>query len=292
MKYKCHSLNAYFTEGKPCLSFSVEDLNHKRPYDATEIHRHDYYEIILFEKGRGKHIIEFDSFDLQDNSISVVFPRQFHKLTLEKGSVGKVIMFNEELFCSEILKKELRAYCIDLQKKLNNIKPDEEHFLNIKTQFSMIGELFKEINVFRKEQIRHLIKIILMILIDISKQKELSSKEISESNTFLEFSNLVDNNFKKMRMVNDYSEKLGMSQKKLNALTQKHSGQTALQFIHERILLEAKRMLIFSGFNHKEIAYELNFDSPSAFNKFIKNKTNSTPSELQFMLTNIYNKTE
>jgi AraC family transcriptional activator of pobA len=292
MKYPCHSLDSYFTEGKPCLSFNFEDLHHKAPYDISKIHRHDYFEIILFEKGEGEHIIEFETYNIKDNSISVIFPRQFHQLTISKESKGKIIMFKEELFCSEILKQELRAYCIDLQSRLNYINLADSDFSIINSHFSTVENLFKDLNVLRKEQVRHIIKILLMGLIDISKTSILTKQETSESNLYLEFTTLVDNEFKNTKFVNDYSEMMGISAKKLNSLAQKYSGQSALHVIHNRILLEAKRMLAFSGLTHKEIAYELKFDSPSAFNKFIKSKTNDSPSELQFKLTNIYNKRE
>lgn len=55
----------------------------------------------------------------------------------------------------------------------------------------------------------------------------------------------------------------------------------ALAVIHERILVEVKRIFMFSGHTNKEIAYQLGFTSPSAFNKFIYAKTGKTPTELR-----------
>ncbi|TAJ11671.1 helix-turn-helix domain-containing protein [Marinilabiliaceae bacterium JC017] len=290
MEHPCYSLDNYFAGDKPCLSFNIEALHHDTPYNSTEMHRHDYYEIYLFEKGGGHHAIEFDSFKIDNNSVSVIFPRQFHLINIDKEAKGKIIMFNEELFCSEILRKELRAYCVDLQMRLNNLSLNASQFTEIAELFVMIENLFGDLNVIRKEQIRHLIKIILLKLMDMSKSRVLTKQEATESNAFVEFTNLVDRQFKEIRFVNEYSEQMGLPSKKLNALTKKYSGQTALQVIHDRIFLEAKRMLAFSGLSHKEIAYELKFDSPSAFNKFIHAKTQCSPSELQFKLTNIYNK--
>jgi len=290
MEYPCYSLDSYFEKDKPCLSFNIEDIHHKTPYDSSQMHRHDYYEIYLFEKGGGHHIIEFDSYDIEDLTISVVFPRQFHQLNLDEGTKGKVIMFNEELFCSEILQKELRAYCVDLQMRLNYLQLNDSQFVEISGLFQMIEALFNDLNVLKKEQVRHMIKLVLLNLMDMSKSKVLSKQEASESNLYLEFTTLVDNHYKELRLVSEYSEKMGLPSKKLNVLAKRFNGQTALYVIHDRIFLEAKRLLSFSGMTHKEIAYELKFDSPSAFNKFIHSKSNCSPTELQFRLTNIYNK--
>jgi len=290
MNHPCHSLDKYFTGDKPCLSFNIEDLHHKAPYDETIMHRHDYYEIYLFNKAAGTHHIEFDTHELSNESISVVFPRQFHQLNIHKEAEGIIIMFNEELFCSEMLRQELRAYLVDLQLKLNKLQLNPEQFQEIANLFRMIQDLFKDLNIIRKEQIRHFIKLVLLKLMDYTKFSVLSKKESADASTFLEFSNLVDSQFKDVRFVSEYSEQLSLAPKKLNALSKKFRGQTALQVIHDRIFLEAKRLLAFSGMTHKEIAYELKFDSPSAFNKFIHSKTGDSPSELQFKLTQIHNK--
>lgn len=290
MDHPCYSLEEHFSKGQTILSFNIEDIHYKAPYDESSIHRHNFYEIYLFETGGGSHTIEFDIFEIKDQSISVVFPRQFHQLDITKDTKGTVIMFSEELFCSDILRKELRAYCIDLQVKLNNLQLDDTQFKEITDQSNMIQELFKDLNIIKNEQIRHIIKITLLKLMDISKFDVLSQRDASDANTFLEFSNMVDNQFHDVRLVSEYSEQMGLSTKKLNALTKKISGQTALQVIHERILQESKHLLAFTSMSHKEIAYKLKFDSPSAFNKFIHAKTDTSPSELQSKLTQIYNK--
>jgi AraC family transcriptional activator of pobA len=146
--------------------------------------------------------------------------------------------------------------------------------------YSIINTLFTNLNVLKKEQVRHLIKLILLSLMDYSKSKVLNKQEASESNLFLEFTNLVNQHYKEIRLVSQYSELMSISSKKLNSLSKKYNGQTALYVIHDKIFLEAKRMLAFSGLSHKEIAYDLKFDSPSAFNKFIHNKSQYSPSEL------------
>ncbi|PCI98861.1 MAG: hypothetical protein COB15_05070 [Flavobacteriales bacterium] len=58
--------------------------------------------------------------------------------------------------------------------------------------------------------------------------------------------------------------------------------------MHHRLLLEAKRLLLFKEESHKEIAYALGFDSPSSFSSFIKMKTGKTPSDLQVELEVIH----
>ncbi|MCT4615953.1 MAG: helix-turn-helix transcriptional regulator [Marinifilaceae bacterium] len=288
MDYPTFTLDSYFESGKPCLTFNIENIHHNYSHDNSKFHRHDYFEIYFFIKGGAKHIIEFESYDIEDKSVSVVFPRQFHRLILNSETQGVVLMFNEEVFCSEMLQKELRAYFVDIQTRLNYLRPNLENFDEVFQIANMIENMFDNLNLFKKEQIRHMIKLIILSLMDYTKSSILNKVEANDSNLFIEYIELVDKNYKEYRLVSDYTIELGLSSKKINALSKKYRGQTALQIIHDRILLEAKRMLSFSGLSHKDIAYSLNFDSPAAFNKFIHAKTNHSPTELQKLLTDIH----
>lgn len=97
---------------------------------------------------------------------------------------------------------------------------------------------------------------------------------------FFEFQRQLDINFKQEQTVGYYLNKLDVGEKKLALLSKKHQGITPLQIIHNRILLEAKRCLVFEDKAHKEIAYDLGFDSPASFSAFVKKKTGFTATEL------------
>ncbi len=52
----------------------------------------------------------------------------------------------------------------------------------------------------------------------------------------------------------------------------------ASEIIIDRLILEAKRLLIYSDLNNKEVAYELNYEDPSYFARIFRRKTGLTPS--------------
>jgi len=57
------------------------------------------------------------------------------------------------------------------------------------------------------------------------------------------------------------------------------SGKPAIKHIHERQLLEAKRLLFHANNSLKEIAFDLGFSDASYFNRFFKRETGVTPAE-------------
>ena len=83
-----------------------------------------------------------------------------------------------------------------------------------------------------------------------------------------------------MKKVKEYAEALHMSEKSLNDLVKKHTGQSTSKIIYKPLIMEAKRLLN-TGISIKETAYSLNFDDPAHFSKFFKTKTGISPSEFQ-----------
>ncbi|RYZ32209.1 MAG: AraC family transcriptional regulator, partial [Sphingobacteriales bacterium] len=63
----------------------------------------------------------------------------------------------------------------------------------------------------------------------------------------------------------------------LNALCQDLLGKTAGELIRDRILLEAKRLLVNADISISEIAWQLNFADNSYFSKFFKKQAGTTP---------------
>jgi len=91
------------------------------------------------------------------------------------------------------------------------------------------------------------------------------------------FKLLLEKNFIEKKAVGEYAAMIGITPGHLNDTVQKDTGKTASEIIHERIILEARRLLYHSEKSVKEIAYALNYDDPSYFVKFFKTHTGSTP---------------
>lgn len=93
-----------------------------------------------------------------------------------------------------------------------------------------------------------------------------------------EFADLVNTEYKNNHGIEFYTKKIGISSKQLNRLTKSKLNITPKQIIQYRINAEAVRLLIHSNQSIKEIAYELNFNSPDYFNYFFKKLNKISPS--------------
>ena len=92
-----------------------------------------------------------------------------------------------------------------------------------------------------------------------------------------QFEELVEENFKEMKFAKDYASKLNISEKHLNRIVKNCLNKTSSSLIQERVILEAKRMLMHSELNVTEISVALGFNESSYFIRFFKKKTGVTP---------------
>lgn len=253
--------------------FVMEDIAYKNPYDFTKKHRHDYLEIILLREGGGRQWIDFTQIEMQDNSCYIILPKQVHLLRRNENTKGFAIQCLQTFLNS--------SHLLNYLQQLNQpviFENDLEKYAAI----SRYAELAQIMHTNKKELARHgshhLLQAFLFHLLCLKADFKWSDKG---NNIHHQFMILVENNFSEKHAVQEYTQELNISEAKLSALTRKHLGLTPLQVIHNRIVLEAKRLLAFDDQSHKEIAYQLGFKTPPQFTRFIRNKTGLTPSGLQ-----------
>ncbi len=269
---------------RKCINFAFSDLpNNIHP---TGFHRHDFYQILLLEKGSAVHTIDFETYQMEAPAASVIFPNQIHQLEFSDDAEGKYILFDETIFCSAVLANDLKEYNIDLHKKINNLsfKGHEDKFEELTSLYKDMLALYEEISPIKKMQIKFMVKIALLKLIDFSPVENLTSTSDKDLQYYILFRELVDKHYKTERKIPFYSNQIGISQKKLTSLCQQYSGTSPLNLIHDKLSLEIKKLFALQDMTLKEIAYEFGFSSQTALNKYIDAKFNMTPSELKELI--------
>ena len=92
---------------------------------------------------------------------------------------------------------------------------------------------------------------------------------------------LVDEFFRQERLLGFYAEKLGMTVDRLNDHVKRATGVTAGHLIRQRVLIEAKRRLVFTAQQIHDIAEELGFTDASHFARFFRKQTGTPPHEFR-----------
>ncbi|QTF93353.1 helix-turn-helix domain-containing protein [Halomonas sp. BM-2019] len=92
---------------------------------------------------------------------------------------------------------------------------------------------------------------------------------------------LIEAQFRRQPSVEQFAAQLGMSSAHLNTLCRRLADRSALQLLHERLLLEAKRQLTYTNMTISQIADSLGFSEPAYFTRFFKRNTGLSPRDFR-----------
>lgn len=251
--------------------------------------RHAFYAIALKMNGDGKALSSHYS-DFPDGSV-VFFNSPFQILSwdIAPNWEGYYVLMTRDFIAQNHIFKDFldtfpflkidKAIPFEVNeqetKELLNIyqKINEEYDSNKADKFDLISSyILLLLNYVKryfnketsKENAERIIRTADLKLV--SRYQELIEMHFRESS---EWDNLHSPSF--------YADILNIHPNYLNALVKNNLGITALQYIHKHILHLAKSYLTQTKLSIKEIAYQLQFDSPNNFNNFFKKHTLNTP---------------
>lgn len=259
----------------------IEELDYSNPYDFHKPHRHDYFEIILVKSGEGLQYIDFSSYNMLGGQLFAIYPGQIHLLERNTAQ-GLIIQFRKDIF--EFIHPVKHH---DLYFPVQSANPDTQTFAHLYDLAGRIQLLLQtpELSPLAIQKAYSYLQIILITLPELYPARPLCHGQPLID----QFLTLLTQHIRTHKKVADYCIMLNCRLDKLNNACKNCLGKTPLELIHEELLLEIRRMLLLNTSSLKEIAYELNFDSPANFSGFIKMRTGMTPSELQASILKIYN---
>jgi AraC family transcriptional activator of pobA len=119
--------------------------------------------------------------------------------------------------------------------------------------------------------------------------EQYKDKDISTEKLLLKkFQAKINECYRELHEVGDYASVLHISAGHLSEVIKLQTGKPAIKHIHERIVLEARRLLFHTNNSLKEIAFDLGFSDASYFNRFFKRETGTTPAGYRTNIRKMY----
>ncbi|WP_350359541.1 helix-turn-helix domain-containing protein [Vreelandella sp. SM1641] len=92
---------------------------------------------------------------------------------------------------------------------------------------------------------------------------------------------LIEAHYREQPSIEALAEQVGVSSAHLNMLCRQIAGRSALQLLHERLLLEAKRQLTYTNMTIGQVSDSLGFSEPAYFTRFFKRNTALSPRDFR-----------
>lgn len=269
------------------LNFGIskmEDIYDKRQGLTDDAHRHEYFTLIFVQQAKGKHLIDFQEFQLEGKQIYFISPGQVHQIIEEEKSYGYALVFSNEFLAENNIPL---SFIQNL--KLFNAFGDNPPLLLNELEQELLLKYFEEIWAlkqsdidFKLQAIGSLLKLILIRCNNVCTLPKIEAEHLDSKSLLLKrFKELVEEHFAQWHTIQEYAKNLNISADHLNRVVKSLTGKTAKEHLQDRLLLAAKRLLFFSEQSAKEIGYTLGFSEPANFSAFFKKNARQSPTEFR-----------
>lgn len=227
-------------------------------------------------------IIDSMPFTLEAHSILALTPIQY--LQVIDNAKALVYQFNREFYC--IKDHDQEVSCVGILFFGNSNIPVINLTALEQRKYQLLHEVFidelETKDTIQAEMLRMLMARFIIKTTRLLKAKEGITERPKSSKVDLlrSFNFLVEQHFRKEHSVSFYAEKLFKSPKTLSNNFAK-LNQSPLQIIHQRIVLETQRLLIYTDKTAKQIAYEVGFEDPSHLSRLFKKFTSQSPTDFK-----------
>jgi AraC family transcriptional regulator, transcriptional activator of pobA len=241
-------------------------------------HRHECYYVLFVEAGSGTHTIDFREYVVQRNSVFFLTPGQVHALRIDRHSRGYILFFKPDFYLLNGDPKRMLAFPF-----FHSLSNDPVLYLNSIEESigSVMNEIFAEYqqaDVGRDQVIRAYLDVLFVRLARAYAPRHvLPSVRLTQQ--LRELETLIDAHYREYKALDDYADLLHVSVQHLSDIVRQGLDKSGLQLIHERVLVEARRLLLYTDLTVSQITYELGFSDKSHFIRLFKKYSQTTPEQ-------------
>ena len=229
--------------------------------------------------------VDFNHFKVTKPSIFFL-TNQHVKITKARGN-ATLLYYNRDFYCIQIHDKEVACDGLLFHNvfEIPFVELDDEENMTIQQLFQNIHYELELKDSSAEEMISTYVKQIIIRATRNWKKQNLDNESLkipnNEVDIFRDFSRHLEIRFREKHNVSEYADLLHMAPKTLTHKFKNLQLDSPNQLIINRILLEAKRLLVYTDKPVKEIAYDLGYEDPAYFNRLFTSKTGSTPSNFK-----------
>jgi len=260
----------------------IESLEHM--IRSPKSHTLGFYDVTFISGGAGTFKLDDYSLTIQQRQVFFTSPGQMRQWLSTEQVTGFTLFFVphfiETFFTDPLFLYRFPFFNQPVNYPALRIAPEL-----FNRSLSMLREVEAEFEHLQNDS-PHLIRSILYQLMiqlnrEYASQHQTVSGDTRLNPILFKFQKAVDTHYKDLKTVDEYAGLLHISPGHLNKICRQYLNKTASSLIKERIVLEAKRLILYSGKTITEIAYGLKFADSSNFSRFFSSMQQESPGEFR-----------
>lgn len=270
--------------------FSIQNRENYPVVDYISPNRRQFFKIFHMTAGTGILTVGLHQYELRSGDIAFLHPDEIMSWqTTSEETGGHFCLLHPGYFKNEA------DHVLQILRNYPYFKASKAVIQLTENQSDAVNRSFESImteEVSDNEDKKQAISLHLqLILLEAQRAgKNLADQKVPEKYGYIYgFLSLLESAFQvqgqndavKLKTAAEFAEQLHVHPNYLNALVKEHTGKTLREHIQERLMYEAKALLIQTDWDISDISYGLGFSGHAAFTSFFKKKENISPSSFR-----------
>lgn len=242
-------------------------------------HAHpDHVQILLVERGGGRIVVETQDYEIPTLSVLVIPSAMVHEIQFSPGTDGTVITA-ASTYATSVAQGDARLLEVLAAPQVYRLEGSGVSVEGVIDAFGWLNREYIWSAPGRRVAIMaHFLRILVALMrLRTARSHDLPSVGDRDYDLLCRYREMLENHFRSEKGLEFYARALGVSTQRLNQACKIRAGKTSSELLHERVIIEAKRYLIYMEMTVAEIGYELGFEDPAYFSRFFSQRVGRPP---------------
>lgn len=244
---------------------------------AMPPYRRGFHQVVYLET-MGEATMQFENEELAGAGRVLIFspPEQVLSWICGGTETGYMLYFKEE-FLPALGRPLEDAFSFFDPFSVSVVPVEEETASSLLCQFDRLRTVYHAAHPYRRPKLGAMTTELLYDCLALHEARNEGTESAGLPRLVSAFRQMLVSCFQQHCSVENYARCLNVSADHLGAMVKKHTGRTVGEWIDERVMLEAKRLLAHTDLSVGEVAHYLQFSEPTHFTRFFKRHAGKTP---------------
>lgn len=250
------------------------------------VHRHDrFFQVHYVKSGTVRVYLDDQQYIEAGPMFFLTPPTVAHAFVTEADSDGHVLTVRQQLVWQLIeadasllpAGMQVQPACVALGNLPAGYKAEAQR---LQGWLDALSDEFATQQPGREAALQSLTRLIMISLLRLCPNSlESTPARHEDLKIFHRFNALIEAHYLEHWPLARYAQQIGVTEARLNDVCRRIADLPSKRLVLERLMQEAKRLLLFSGSTANEICYQLGFKDPAYFSRFFNRYAKLTPGE-------------
>jgi AraC family transcriptional activator of pobA len=263
----------------PLLHVETIEARSARHHWKIDPHLHQVLHQMIFVL-RGRGVVQAESARIQFRPPALMFipAGSVHGFEFEPGTSGYVVSLSDQLQ-QDLVRRESEIGALFAAPTTLEFDAKALRATDLAQAFRMLARESARSSPGLKLALQGWLEVLFANVLRLARQRPNVSDPTSgrRRQLVVRFSELIERRYRRSEPLSAYVVALNVSESRLRNACIAMTGQTPVQLLHARVLLEAKRQLLYTEQPIRQIAYALGFDDAAYFTRFFSRQAGLSP---------------